>query len=230
MDDDDLIAGSPTRSSALNDLCGLALRTLPIDGIAVVMVSTDGHRSLLSSAGTRAVELEDVSAVCLEGPAADSLRLGESVVAADLTDEAVAARWPIFTSQALALGVVGVMTVPLRIGAISLGVVVAHRTTSRGWSVDAIDALFRLAETVSYLIVDQGTQHRSHPYLDGELSDNLAWFVGAELHQASGMVMVQLGISIEAALARLRGYAFAHGIPLADVARAVIDRKLEIKP
>jgi len=45
---------------------------------------------------------------------------------------------------------------------------------------------------------------------------------GAEVHQASGMLMVQLGVSIEIALARLRAYAFAQGRPVSEIAREVV--------
>jgi AmiR/NasT family two-component response regulator len=58
-----------------------------------------------------------------------------------------------------------------------------------------------------------------------------AWLDGsagnrAEIHQAKGMVLVQLGISAEDALARLRGHAFAEQRLLIDVARDVVTRRL----
>ena len=37
------------------------------------------------------------------------------------------------------------------------------------------------------------------------------------------MVMVDLGISLGEAMARLRAHAFANGLPLSDLARSVID-------
>jgi hypothetical protein len=46
------------------------------------------------------------------------------------------------------------------------------------------------------------------------------------VHQASGMVSVQLGVSVGEALVRLRAYAFGSDRLLADVAGAVVARKL----
>ncbi len=40
------------------------------------------------------------------------------------------------------------------------------------------------------------------------------------------MVQVQLGVSTEVALMRLRGYAFTHDMPLAEVARQIVTRTL----
>jgi AmiR/NasT family two-component response regulator len=52
----------------------------------------------------------------------------------------------------------------------------------------------------------------------------------AELFQAQGMVMVQLGISIGEAMARMRAYAYAHDRRLSEVARDVVARRLRFDP
>ena len=44
------------------------------------------------------------------------------------------------------------------------------------------------------------------------------------------MILVQLGISAEAAFARLRAYAYAHDRRLSDVARDVVGRRLRFEP
>jgi len=46
------------------------------------------------------------------------------------------------------------------------------------------------------------------------------------VHQASGMVAVQLGVSIGQALIRLRAFAFADNRPLGAVADDVVARRL----
>jgi hypothetical protein len=48
------------------------------------------------------------------------------------------------------------------------------------------------------------------------------WNGRAEVHQATGMVLVQLGISSQDAFVRLRAHAFATRRPLADVARRLV--------
>jgi ANTAR domain-containing protein len=58
------------------------------------------------------------------------------------------------------------------------------------------------------------------PWLDHSSSHR------AQVHQATGMVLHQLGISATEALARLRGYAFAQQRLLIDVARDVVSRRL----
>jgi AmiR/NasT family two-component response regulator len=52
----------------------------------------------------------------------------------------------------------------------------------------------------------------------------------AEIHQATGMVVAQLGVSAQDALARLRAYAFAEQRLLGDVAHDVVSRRLHFIP
>jgi AmiR/NasT family two-component response regulator len=49
------------------------------------------------------------------------------------------------------------------------------------------------------------------------------------VYHATGMIMVQLGVSAEEALLRLRARAFAQGRSAAEVARAVVDRSLDLR-
>ena len=44
----------------------------------------------------------------------------------------------------------------------------------------------------------------------------------AEIHQAQGMVMVDLSVDLAEALLRMRAHAFQGGLPLIQVARAII--------
>jgi hypothetical protein len=47
-----------------------------------------------------------------------------------------------------------------------------------------------------------------------------------QVHQATGMVQVQMGVSPEEALLLLRARAFALGLALEDIAMAVVTRQL----
>jgi len=53
-----------------------------------------------------------------------------------------------------------------------------------------------------------------------------SWGNRAEIHQATGMVVAQLGISAADALARVRAHAFAEQRRLGEVARDVVARRL----
>ncbi|MGO9148798.1 MAG: ANTAR domain-containing protein [Acidimicrobiales bacterium] len=50
------------------------------------------------------------------------------------------------------------------------------------------------------------------------------------VHQACGMVAVQLGVSLTEALIRLRAYSFANDRPIAAIAEDVVARRLHFDP
>jgi hypothetical protein len=52
----------------------------------------------------------------------------------------------------------------------------------------------------------------------------------AEIDQATGMLTEQLGVTITDAFVRLRAYAYANDIQLADVARDIVARRLRLFP
>ena len=64
--------------------------------------------------------------------------------------------------------------------------------------------------------------HRSSSDLDGALAPRL------EVYQAQGMVMVDLGVGVDEAMARLRAHAYAEGRPIAAVARDIVAGKLTL--
>lgn len=48
------------------------------------------------------------------------------------------------------------------------------------------------------------------------------------VHPAAGIVSVQLDVSVEVALIRVRAYAFGHDRPLVEVATGIIGRTLRL--
>jgi hypothetical protein len=66
----------------------------------------------------------------------------------------------------------------------------------------------------------------------GAAADGLAGAVErrAELFQAQGMVMVQLGVSLAEALARMRAHAYAQNRQLGEVAADIVARRLRFDP
>jgi hypothetical protein len=73
----------------------------------------------------------------------------------------------------------------------------------------------------SYAGISEAAGYRP---IDG-LSDSRA-----EVYQATGMISVQLGVSLEEAFVRLRAHAFAADTPLDAIADDVVSRALRFDP
>jgi hypothetical protein len=134
------------------------------------------------------------------------------------------ARWPAYTPAAHEAGVRAVFAFPLQIGAARLGVLDvfrAHVGPLSRWEMGR--ALTFAQFTVTTLLDGKGWVSGA-PATDG-LDEAIGY--RAQLFQAQGMVMVQLGVGLAEALARMRAFAYAEGRDLNEVARAVIARTLK---
>jgi len=118
--------------------------------------------------------------------------------------------------------------IPLQWGVINLGVLDLYRAAAGGLSHsecrDVLAAADIAALTMLELRTDpdnpDGQDDSDAPWLDPALGSHV------EIHQATGMVLAQLGIDATQALARLRAHAFANQRLLLAVAADVVARRL----
>ena len=176
-------------------------------------------------------QLAELQLMLGEGPCHDVLAAAGPVLAADLSDEQSARRWPGFARQARLLGAGAVFAFPLTIGAIRAGVMGMYRSSPGPLPWERFGDALMLADLATVLLLD-GLGHGGDgaapgPVLDGQ-SPDLALH-RAEIDQATGMLTVQLGVPVAAAFARLRAYAYAQDRRLADVAADIVARRLRLQ-
>jgi hypothetical protein len=82
-----------------------------------------------------------------------------------------------------------------------------------------------MADVAAHAVLDLGTD----PSSEGPDADLIGANFQLVVHQAAGMVSVQLGISVAEALVRLRAHAFRHDRLLGDVANEVVARRLRLE-
>lgn len=226
-------AEDPDRSglagSLLGRVCLAAVRTLPITGAAISVMTYAGHRGVVAASDDTARQLEDAQFTTGYGPGVQAFTSGRTVLVADLAEDSVLSdRWPMITGLARSLGVRAVFAFPLHMGAAALGVLTLyHREGGSLAGPDLVRAL-RLSDAAASGMLDlvSGASDAVRLGDDDAVSVDDAEFYRSEVYQAAGMVTVQLGVNIDVAMARLRAYAFAAGRPTGDVARDVVARTL----
>ena len=134
-----------------------------------------------------------------------------------------------FTPAAVDSGARALFALPLHVGAIRLGVMDLYRTRPGPLSRRELADALAFAETMGMLLLDGRAGVQPDSAGPARLRDDPTAHQ-AQVHQATGMILAQLGVSPEAAFARLRAYAFAHDRRLGDVARDVIERRLRFEP
>jgi hypothetical protein len=209
-------------SVAVEHVCAAAISATGVDSVAVTVTLCATPRETMCASDQVASELEELTLTLGEGPGADAFA-GGPVLVADLTAPDCLARWPVFAPAATQAGVHAVFALPLQVGAIRLGVLDLYRARpgdlDRGQLADALV----LADTACALLLDAAQPGRPSP--DGRWPEQTG-LRHPEVHQATGMITVQLGVPAEVALVRLRAYAYAHDRRLRDVAGDVVARRL----
>ncbi|MEX2549169.1 MAG: GAF domain-containing protein [Nitriliruptoraceae bacterium] len=202
-------------------LCGGAALLLDAAGIGVALAVGDDLLETVHT--TDAGDLgERLQTDLGEGPSYAAHRSGRPVLVEDL---ALDSTWPAFTPTASAHGLGAVFAFPLRSGSVRSGAFTVYR-----WDASELDddqhadalVIARLALDL-FLALQAG---RPADELDQLFLDGTANTV--EIHQAAGMVSVQLGIAVGAALALLRARAFSDGRSLRAIAKDIIARRLRL--
>ena len=223
----DLIEGEPHSGGdgggLLQRVCVAAARTLAASGAGISVISETGARGIFAASDPLTEHIEELQFVLGEGPCWDAFATRRPVLIPDLDGES-AARWPVYTPAAHDSGVRAVFSFPLQMGAVRLGVLDVFRNRTGLLNDDELADAFTFADVTMTALLDEHEDPATT-----RLGDGLAEAVEhrAELFQAQGMVMVQLGVPIAEALTRIRAYAYAHGRRLDEVAHDVLDRRLQ---
>lgn len=220
----DVITGSAPGEMLPQRMVAACARALPVTGVGLAVMTDRGPGGMLAATDGPAAVLEDLQFTLGEGPCVDSARTGRPVLDADL-ELSGRRRWPRFASGALDAGVRAVFAFPLGIGDIRIGVLDLYRDSPGGLSDSVIEDAESHADAAAMLLL--------HLHAEQPLDDSGSGWAGAlqdrsEVHQATGMISVQSGVTLADALLLLRARAFAAERQLDAVARDVVDRVLRI--
>ena len=205
-------------------ICDLCVAMLDVTGAGISMVTEAGNRGVVCATDDVAAQMEDLQFTLGEGPCVDAVQSGAPVLISDLAlpDDVAIERWPAFMKGVGTAGVRAVFAFPLRIGAINVGALDLYRDRSGELSGGQRRAAFMAADAAALALLraEIGSD-------DAFVDDADATFAYQhQVHQATGMVQVQLGVATDEAFLMLRARAFALGRPLFDVATDVVERRL----
>jgi len=202
------------------DLC---VEMLDVTGAGISLVSDTGTRGVICATDDLAMRIEELQLTLGEGPCVDAISAGGPVLVPDLNDQhdLSSERWPAFLAAVATAGVQAVFAFPLRIGEINLGAMDLYRNAAGPLGDKQLAAALLAAEAAGLALLSLRTTE------DGGLTvgDELRSFQ-PQVHQATGMVMVQAGVTIEQAFLLLRARAFASSRSLFAVSADVVARRI----
>ena len=226
--------GLPRILSAFNDgqdtwssdrICAVCPEIAGVNGAGVMLMAGDVPRGSLCVSDHVSQLIEDLQYTLGEGPCVDAYQQDTAVSEPDLATPATR-RWPAFTPPALRGGVRAVFGFPLRVGTVRLGALNLYRVEP-GPLTSAQHADAQLVADVAARWVLNAQSGASANNVAAELEAGADFHFS--VHNAAGIVSVQEDISVGEALIRLRAFAFSNDLPIAEVARDVIARKLRLR-
>ena len=213
-----------TASDALSDSRGqiseLArpfLHFLPVSGASVSTFGSFLQAETVSATDARAGRVDELQFDLGEGPCWDALAQRRPVLAPDLTVGGEA--WPAFLAAVRAEPIGAIFAFPLLFGPLEIGAIDLYSTTPVALSNEQQRQTLILSAIVSRILLLRAIS-------DDGGADEDTTFSRRQIHQATGMVLAQLGTTAEDAHLILQARAFAENRPMRQIAQDVIDRRI----
>ena len=222
----DRLVGPGTPGLETKRLCDVCAEVTGMSGAGIMLMSGDVPRGSVCTTDQASAVIEQLQYDLGEGPCVDAYDHDRPVLEPDLAEPATP-RWLAFTGPAIDAGVRAIFGFPLQVGAVRLGALNLYCDRPGPLTDEQhADALVMADITAQALLVLQADAPPGRIAAELEASADFQYVV----HQASGMVAVQLGVSVGQALIRLRAYAFGNDRPLTEVAQDVVARTLRFDP
>jgi hypothetical protein len=203
-------------------LCELCAEATGMSGAAIMMISHERAQVSIGTTNSVSELIEELQYTLGEGPCVDAYEQRIPVLEPDLAEPATA-RWTAFSPPAVNAGVRAVFGFPLSVGDLSLGALNLYR--DRPGSLTArqhADALLLASVAARAIIAIEVDAPPGSVNTELQVGTNFRFVV----HQAAGMISVQLGIGVADALARLRAHAFAVNRNILDLSGDVVERRV----
>ncbi|MGI8648387.1 MAG: GAF domain-containing protein [Acidimicrobiales bacterium] len=221
LDDPDAAAGV----DAVGRVCRACVRLLPVDGAAVSIMSDAQNRETVYASDAVSVALGELQFSLGEGPCFQAYATGGPVLVPDLA-KAAAPHWPVFAAQVADYPVGALFTFPVQIGTIRLATLDTYRTTAGPLSAAELSVALQVADIAALALSGLAAGDDSWLDEDGRWLEESSTMRHRQVHQATGVLIIQLELPAGQALSRMRAYAFSHDRPLADIAADIVGRRL----
>lgn len=199
-------------------LCVASAQAVGVAGAGVILMSGGRALGSVCVSNSMTAEAEEAQYTLGEGPCVDAFRLKAPVFAPDLTDP-LKTNWPGFKEAAIDAGVRAVFGFPLLIENICFGALNLYHDRAGSLTDEQVANALAVAHVASRTVL--GWQSVAGP-------GSLAWQLEhvpmhrAAVHQASGMVSAQAGVTVGDAVVMLRAYSFAENRGISEVATDVV--------
>lgn len=206
-------------------VCVSFLRVAPVARAAMSLLGDPFGIETVSASDADAARFDEAQIDLGEGPGWDAMRASRPVFESDLVGNGPSI-WPLWTETVLAAGLRAVFAFPLRAGPLRLGAVQLYAEEERELTPEQIDGVSSLADLAATRLLRIAMSDIDRQ----QLAPPATGYSRREMHQATGMVSVQLGVTVEDALLVIRAQAYVQGRPVREVAADIVARRVKLEP
>lgn len=150
------------------------------------------------------------------------------VLTSDIGGQGSAGHWPGLLEAIGSSRIKGCFSFPMRFGAISVGICDFYRSHVVPLTTDDLAFVLNALDLAALAMLEVRDGQHGESLLGNWLAiDNTR---RRQVHQATGMLIVQVGVSAETAFARLRGHAFSAGVDIEVMVADIVSRRIRLEP
>jgi hypothetical protein len=202
----------------------ILLEAFPGDGISVSTLGDLLPSQTLSATDKTAARIDEMQFDLGEGPCWDAVKQGEPVFLSDLTSGAID-RWPAFLRAIATSPVSSLFAFPIIFGPLRLGAIDSYSRDSSRVPPEDTEALHRLGMALGRRVLEHALTESDHAN-DGYEPPRGDPFSRRSIHQATGVVIAQIGGTPEDAHLLIQGQAFSLHKSMVEVAADLLERRI----
>lgn len=206
----------------LHHLAERCVELLDCTEAGLLLSDATGALRVMASSSERSDTLDLLQSQNEEGPCFECFHRGTPVFSADL--EAETGRWPQFAPAALRVGFRSVQALPMRVRGNTIGALNLFRSAAGRIADSDLPLGQGMADIAATALLQERAVREARTVVE-QLQSALTSRVVIE--QAKGILAERARIKVDVAFARLREYARTHNLRLSEVARELIDGRLD---
>lgn len=195
------------------------LQLIPLSGVSIATVGNALSAETIVASDAQIALIDELQFDLSEGPCWDAVGSGRPVLESAI-QRGRHNTWPSFAEAIKDHAVGAIFAFPLRVGPLQVGAVELYDTEERTLSEQLVVEMMSLTRPLSRYVLRRTVELAALPD-----ASQFKPHARRRIHQATGFVIAQLGLSPDDAHLFIQAQAYAQNRPMAEVAEDIIARR-----
>lgn len=214
-----LVKDALERVSDDDQLVEPIMQLVPLSGVSIVTLGNALSSETVAASDPQIARIDELQFDLSEGPSWKAVDSGRPVLESAIQRDGHDA-WPSFAEAIKDHAVGAIFAFPLRIGPLQVGAVELYDTSERMLSGQLVDEMMSLTHPLSRYVLRRTVELAGLP----DAAQNKP-HARRRIHQATGFVIAQLGLSPDDAHLFIQAQAYAQNRSMAAVAEDILEHR-----